>query len=180
MKALIGRILRGLRRVLRQIRDTGLWGVGAAASLLYGALGGLRWVEEIEETQESAMDASTQRVVEDVAPDPVARPVQEGTVAQRVKNALLASDAGRPIDLEFDLGKADHRAARDWFLTLDESGLRALRHMPMPALGAHLHPRYSVRAAGLPRYPVTANANAPAKRAEADMMDFEVAIQARP
>lgn len=176
MKSLIARVLRSLRRVFRAIRDASAYLLGFGEGLLYGALGGLSRVEEIEEVQETVVDTVASEVVE----QPVARPVPEGTIAQRVKNAILAADAGRSIDKEFDLSKAEHVLARAWFMTLDEGHIRALRHMPMPALGAHLNPRYSVKAHGLPRYPAVANANAPAFTEASDDMDFETAIQARP
>jgi hypothetical protein len=136
----------------------------------------LRRVEEFDEVQETVVDTVAPEVVE----QPVVRPVPEGTIAQRVKNAILAVDAGRSVDKEFDLEKPEHRMARDWFKSLDESGIRALRHMPMPALGAHLHPKNSVRAAGLPRYPLTANTNAPAIARASENVDFKTVIHARP
>jgi hypothetical protein len=175
VKSLIRRILRGLRSVLRAISGLAAYSFSFAHGVLYGAFRRSEMVIEPEEILETELEES-------VAPEPVASPIPEGTVAQRVKNAILALDAGRPVDAEFDLGKPEHVLARDWFKSLDESGLRALRHMPMSALGAHLNPRYSVRAAGLPRYPLTANRNAPALAAEASgNVDFKMAVrQARP
>ena len=177
MKALIGRILRGLRRVLRAMTGVVVYSLNLLTGVLHGAFRRAEYDVEPEEIASETIDAKVEERVQPQTP----RPMQDGTLAQRVKNALLAADAGRPIDVEFDLARPDHIMARDWFSTLDEGHLRALRHMPMPALGAHLHPKFSVRAAGLPRLPVVANENAPALAAEASDMDFKVVeLQARP
>lgn len=176
MRNLISKVLKALRRTLRAMTGVVVYSLSLATGLITAAFRRAEYDEQPEEIASEAIDA---KVEEAVAP-PSARPMQDGTLAQRVKNALLALDANRPIDAEFDLARPDHVMALAWFETLDEGHLRALRHMPMPALGAHLNTKYSVRAAGLPRFPVVANENAPSVDEAFDVDFGMVELQARP
>lgn len=181
MRNLIRRILNAFKRTLRALTGVIVYSVNFATGLLQSAFRRAEYDEAPEEIVSEAIDAKVEEKVGEKAQPPAARLLQDGTLAQRVKNALLATDAGRPVAVEFDLARPDHRAALEWFGTLDEGHLRALRHMPMTALGAHLHPKFSVKAHGLPRFPVVANENAPSIDEAFEPIQFRLAeAQPRP
>ncbi|GGD31108.1 hypothetical protein [Aureimonas glaciei] len=167
MRKLLSRVIKALRSILRALRRGAVYGANWLDGFAQGLFSG---AEDVEEFEDNFVE---ERVVDEVQEKPRIAARDLG-VAQRVKNCVLAIDAGRPTDQEFDLSRSDHRLANEWVMSLNDSGVRALRHMPMPALSRHLDISDSFRGSGLPRFPVTANEKAPVAVTEAPV-DFKCA-----
>lgn len=75
------------------------------------------------------------------------------TLAEIVKQACACRDEGTSFLALLDGNNPAHSKAAAWVASLDETGLRTVRHMPVPTLSKHLDPRDSYRAhGGLPAF----------------------------
>lgn len=153
MKMLLRAILRAVRRALRAAARAAR-GVGNA---VVGFVDGFLAGPYVEDLEDEVFDPLGEQVANDNAAtaQTLARPSSDLSLEERVKAAGARRDAGRRFNDLFEENDPVHRKARAWVASLDESGLRSLRHMPIHTLGRHLDPRDSVRGAGLPVFDPT-------------------------
>lgn len=150
MRGIFKAIARALRSVMRRLRATAAWGAGVIDAGWASLFGGGGYVEEdvdaFEDAQVANDNVAAGRALTANAPAPAI------TLADRVKAAGARRDASQTFDDLFDENDPLHRKVRAWVASLDECGLRALRHMPVETIGRHLDPKDRVRGAGLPTF----------------------------
>lgn len=153
MKLLLKAIFRAIRKAMRAAARAARGVGGAVADFVDGFFSG----PYVEEVDYEGFDPVAEQVANDnqATAQTLARPSSDLSLAERIKAAGARRDAGRPLHDLFEENDPVHRKARAWVASLDEGGLRALRHMPIQTLGRHLDPRDSVRGAGLPIFDPT-------------------------
>lgn len=138
MKRLLKAIFRAIRRVMRAAARAAAGVGGFVGGIVDGFLSG-PYVEEVE-------DGGFDELVEDTdvaaraEADRIARTpsVREWSPAGLVKRAVELRVGGQPFAKVFDADDPEQKRLLAFVEALDETGLRAITHMPLHTLERHL------------------------------------------
>ena len=136
MKMLLKAILRAVRRAMRAAARAARGVGGFVGGLVDGLFAG-PYVEEVEEDDETILvedQAARQETTEAVS----RKPDVNRDPAPLVMRAVELRSAGQACDRVFDLEHPAERRLLAYVQALDESGLRAIRCMPLHTLARHL------------------------------------------